>query len=140
MSYFSAALDNVMRERSLTQKDLSQKSGVPQGQLSRYLEASARPKTDGLERLCAAVGDAGVGLAIAFLKDEIPNALKDRIHVLAAARDSATSPSAAPSVIDKLPQRTRRLIEDAARECERRPEFVAALESTLALTRSIESA
>ncbi|MEA3212276.1 MAG: hypothetical protein QOE70_5333 [Chthoniobacter sp.] len=134
MSYFSAALDALMRENEFTQLGLSRHAGVHQGQLSQYLQGLRWPEAEGLERLCTAFGADGVSLLVAYLRDQIPESLRDKVEISPRQKGAKEKPGFM-ATYERLPRRIRELLEDAARECERRPAVVAALESTLALTR-----
>jgi transcriptional regulator with XRE-family HTH domain len=136
VSFFSDALDSLMREKSFTQLALSRRASVHQGQLSQYLNGQGRPEMAGLERLCDAFGAEGVTLLVAYLRDEVPEKFRNEVEI----RTRKKVPPAKESIafaesLDQLPPRIRDLLEDAARACERRPELIAALESTIALTR-----
>jgi transcriptional regulator with XRE-family HTH domain len=135
VSYFSAALDSLMREHNLTQAELSRNASVHQGQLSRYLSDEARPDRDGLARLCNVFKSDGPRLAVAFLRDELPEALADKVEL----REKRPSKAAKPATTDAFASASpalRKFLEDAARVCERRPEVLRALESVLDITDS----
>ncbi len=134
MSYFSAAIESVMRERSLTQTELSRRAQVHQGQLSRYINAEARPDTDGLERLCHALGEDGQKLLIAFLKDEVPYSLRATVDIRLRTNPSAEAGlPPQPSGWDRLSRPHQQLIDELIAESECSPNLMRTLSAILAL-------
>ena len=125
-----------MREKDFTQLALARLASVNQGQVSLYLKGGGRPEAEGLQKLCDAFGPEGVALLVAYLRDEVPEKMRQEVEIRARKK----APQAKESVafaerLERLPRRLRDLLEDAARECEGRPELITALESTIALIR-----
>jgi transcriptional regulator with XRE-family HTH domain len=137
VSYFSAALDSLMREGDLTQTALSKLSGVHQGQLSQYLRDDFRPTPDALKRLCQSFGSAGSRLAIAFLRDEIPEAYQGQIEVIDRGAPAEPSESKEYREFTGFNSELQQFLLDAARECERRPEVFRHFRDSLKLARGI---
>lgn len=55
-------IDQAMREKRLTQKALSERSGVPQATISRTLKGKSTPETGTLAKLFGALGLSTVGI------------------------------------------------------------------------------
>lgn len=137
MTAFGAALEHLLQDRSLSQAELARRVEANPGQISRYISENVLPDDDVLIRICLALGDDANELLAAYLADRTPLQLRDRVVVLPvkSAKTLLKHPPSKTPAIDRAPARTLRLLEDAARECERRPEVVRALETILAITR-----
>jgi transcriptional regulator with XRE-family HTH domain len=131
-SYFSATLGDLMQEQDVNQEDVSERSDISQGLLSSYLNNQSRPKQEGLTRLCKAFGTGGTRLAIAFLRDEVPPHLKNKIQI---SQKGGKGVEASASTLDlkEMPPKVRKFLEDAARVCEQRPKVLDALQRLLDL-------
>lgn len=134
MSYFSATLDGLIHHYGLTQKALAESATVSQVMISKYINAEARPEVAVLERICNVFDADGAKLLVAFLRDEVPEAYERLVSIEPRER-SARLKEDGPSILDRLTPKARKAIEAVARECERRPEMVAVIESVLAITR-----
>src|SRR4029450_812548 len=91
MSYFSAALDSLMRQRGLKQAHLARSSHIDQAQISRYLSGENRPDADALQRLCKALSEDATTLLLGYVRDEIPAFARDRIDVIGLTRAPAAA-------------------------------------------------
>ena len=136
MSYFSAALDSIMRQRSLKQAQLARESEIDQAQISRYLSGDNRPDGPALERLCQALTEDSATLLLGYVRDEIPAFARDRMDVISLSNAPAvTGPPSQPDTYSRLSARARKLLNEFATKCESSPELVTALDSMLDLTR-----
>lgn len=137
MSYFSAALEAIIRSKNITQSELAKKASVHQGQLSRYLSEDVRPDSEALRRLSDALGQDGPDLVVAFLRDLIPDSLRGLI-LISMNRTATPQDAARPDAFNRLSVREQELIHRLAGEFEKSPEFVTVIEATLNLLRSRE--
>ena len=136
MSYFSAALDSIMRQRGMKQAQLGRDSQIDQAQISRYLSGDNRPDGPALERLCLALTEDSASLLLGYVRDEIPAFARDRIDVISLSKASAVTGSPSqPDAYSRLSARARKLLNEFATRCESSPALVNALDSMLDLTR-----
>src|SRR4030095_14989988 len=136
MSYFSAALDSLMRQRGLKQAHLARSADIDQAQISRYLSGENRPDADALERLCKALSEDATTLLLGHVRDEIPAFARDRIDIIGLTRAPAAADGPPqPNAYSRLSARARKLLDEFVSKCEHSPELVTALDSMLELTR-----
>jgi transcriptional regulator with XRE-family HTH domain len=136
MSYFSAALDSIMRQRGMKQAQLAREAEIDQAQISRYLSGDNRPDARALERLCQALLEDSSTLLLGYVRDEIPAFARDRIDVISLSKAPAgTDGPSQPDAYARLSARARKLLNEFATKCESSPELVTALDSMLDLTR-----
>lgn len=131
-SHFSSALGDIMQEEDVSQDEVSKRADISQGLLSSYLNDQNRPKKEGLTKLCKAFGTAGTRLAIAFLRDEVPSHLKNKIQI-SQKGGKGIEPSSAVLDLEGLPPKLQKFLKDAARVCEQRPKVLDALKQLLDL-------
>lgn len=131
-SHFSATLGDLMQEQDVKQDEVSKNSDISQGLLSSYLNNQSRPKQEGLTRLCKAFGTDGTRLAIAYLRDEVPPHLKNKIQI---SQKGGKGGETSTEVLDLkgMSPKLRKFLEDAARVCEQRPKVLEALKQLLDL-------
>jgi transcriptional regulator with XRE-family HTH domain len=136
MSYFSAALDSLMRQRGMKQAQLARDANIDQAQISRYLSGENRPDSGALERLCDALSEDATTLVLGYVRDEIPAFARDQIDIVSRGKKSAAKgiPSQ-PDGYSRVSARARKLLDEFATKCEHSPELVTALDSMLDLTR-----
>jgi transcriptional regulator with XRE-family HTH domain len=107
MSQFSNQLQASMEACDFTQTQISEKTGVSQGQLSRYMSGEHRPPTDAFEKLCRPFPDShGTALLTAYLADDIPQSLSKLVSVTPKIR-SAIVEEEPPVYRTRMPKELR---------------------------------
>lgn len=136
MSRFGVALAAAMGEAGWNQSDLKERAKVSQGQISTYLNENGHPDGPALTRICKAFGENHAApLVSAWLRDQIPE-LSELLEIRTrdkSARVREDDPGA--SVYQRLPRKVRRVVDEVAEKCEADPRFLAAIQSTLNLTK-----
>jgi transcriptional regulator with XRE-family HTH domain len=133
MSYFSAALDALIREHKLTQAELALRVGVKQSQISNYLAERNRPDPETVARFAAAFEKGGTRLVADYLKDQVPEAYLSKVSI--ALNDGAKPASTDPARYQRLRPAARKIVDEIIDRAEKSPQFLAHLESMLKLIR-----
>src|SRR5438270_624613 len=83
MSQFSNQLRIAIEAGGLSQLGLSERSGISQAQISRYLAGDPphRPPPEALESLIEALPKSRSNLVIAYLEDELTPKLRSRYEI-----------------------------------------------------------
>lgn len=81
----SLTLHGLVKSGHYSQIRLSEKSGVSQGQISRYLSRVEDPSVEKLDQICKAIKELGsqddmIAVAIAHLNDQTPPSAKDLVR------------------------------------------------------------
>lgn len=132
MSYFSTALGRIMEARGWTQSALAEKIDATQAMISKYVTATATPDALNLDRICIALGGVDAEeLAIAYLRDLIPQSMVKRLDVVALTRAERVIEEPEFYRISKL----RPVIDEAAGLGQRLAEAVEKINGLLQLAR-----
>lgn len=138
MSAFGVTLATLMKERSLNQADVADavfSDRGRQGQISNYLNENRLPEDDVLIRFCTAFRKHAPQLVTAWARDRIPDSLGKMVEIRPVDGGRVQeSPQCSPAY-PRLPRRVQRIVDEVAEKCEIDPRFLAAIETTVKLTR-----
>jgi hypothetical protein len=139
MSFFGHTLERLMQDREVNQLELSKRSGVGQGQISRYINEGTIPESDTVGKFSVIFeGDAEQELWAAWLKDQTPSDLRSKILVMTGAGASFSTAPKKPGDFDlqQLPPIRRNLVIRIAKALEKNPKIARLLEEVLSVTDS----
>jgi transcriptional regulator with XRE-family HTH domain len=127
-----------MRERGFNQADIAAKvfgDRGRQGQISNYLNENRLPEDDILVRFCTAFRKDAPQIVAAWLRDRTPESLRNLVDVRAVDGGRIQESAECSPAYPRLPRRVQRVIDEVAEKCEVDPRFLAAVETTVKLTR-----
>jgi transcriptional regulator with XRE-family HTH domain len=107
VSQFSNQLQGAIEQQGFTQVDVCDKTGVSQGQLSRYVAGKDRPSPEALDQLAKAFDEKNrTRLLVAYLEDDIPPGMRALATVKSKTSESKTSEE--PTVYrSRMPKKLR---------------------------------
>lgn len=101
--------------------------------VSRWADAKFPPSVDTLDQVCRTLipknPEMADDLTMAFLRDNVPKSMQDRITIEARARKKL--PASLVQILEHLPESTRNILAGAVRECAKSPAFVRVLKSLI---------
>lgn len=80
MSSFHSTFHRLLKAHDLTQAELVRRTKISSGMMSKYFN-DIRPEAEALEKLASAFETDGPTLVAAWLRDEIPAALRGKVTV-----------------------------------------------------------
>lgn len=135
MSHFSNQLQASIEERGFSQIEITERIGVSQGQMSRYVNGENRPEPDVFAKLCEIFPKDERGkLIVAYLVDVIPP--KDRsLIALELKKTEARVKEDAPLFRARMPKRLREAYDFLAGAALENPAIAQMLINTYDLTK-----
>lgn len=122
MSYFSTALKAALENEGLSQAELSRRTGIKTGQLSKYVNGANEPAMGTLEGLCAAFpASARALLAAAHLRDRTPACAKSLVEIGVRPRTGRLAEE--PREFSDLPRDVREALKFLQQESKRSEEI-----------------
>jgi transcriptional regulator with XRE-family HTH domain len=138
MSAFGVTLESLMKERGFNQADIAAAvfgDRGRQGQISNYLNENRLPEDDIVVRFCTAFRKDAPQIVAAWLRDRTPESLRNLVEVRPVDGGRIQESEECSPAYPRLPRRVQRVIDEVAEKCEVDPRFLAAIETTVKLTR-----
>ncbi len=144
MSFFGHTLARLMQEGEVNQPELSKRSGVGQGMISRYVNEGTIPERDTVQKIAAIFApDADWELFASWLNDLTPSDIRAKIlivpHHPTAFLEDPSKEKPGDFDLRNLPPVRRDLLIRVAKALEKNPKIARLLEEVLSITDSESS-
>lgn len=135
-SYLGPAIQRILDELNITQRQFAEMSGVDASLLNRYVSGDVRPSREVLEKICVALEAARnrSAVALAHLRDELPPSASELIKIVDLVQEPESGLREEPEENQPAPKLPRKAAADfrfLMHHAERHPEVIEWIRATV---------